>query len=123
MANASEAKSDERRFWATMGLLFILATVVAFAFSGIRPGEPSAILLRGEVVDRLVKAREATGEWPSDESDPAYKPGPLHKADLIQVKFRLKNVERNGTKETARYWTEFRGVGRETPVWYDARGR
>jgi hypothetical protein len=118
---AMEENADEPRFWAVLVGFLVLAVATAFGAAGIRCDGRSEILLRGEVVDRLVRARSQTGHWPESESDLALEPGAARRADLSQVRFRLKSVRRDGSREEARYWTVLRGVGRETVVRIDLR--
>jgi hypothetical protein len=116
-----DERADERRFWASLTGLLGLAVVIAFGTTGLRCEKNSVILLRGEVVDRMVQARKATGHWPQSDQDPSYKPGTMHSADLAQVQFNLKYVDKSGSREVAHYWTVFHGVGRDTPVRLDLR--
>ena len=116
-----DERVDERRFWASLAGLLGMAVAIAFGTTGLQCGKSSVILLRGEVVDRMVQARKETGKWPESDSDPSYKPGKMHRSDLAQVHFNLRYVDQSGTREVAHYWTVFHGVGRDTPVRLDLR--
>lgn len=103
----------------------ILATVVALAVVWFtRPydfGQPSTILLSEEVYERI-QAVAKSGDWPKDQADPRYRPGPRAAAEAVPPTFRLAKVEPTTLKgRSALYDVLIRGQERSVRIRIESR--
>lgn len=94
----------------------VLATVLALAFVWLtKPydvSKPSTILLSEEVYERILSVAK-TGDWPKDQTDPRYRPGPRALAEVEPPTFRLVEVEPTTQKgRSALYRLTIRGQER-----------
>ena len=96
----------------TAVLATVLALVVVWLTKPYDVGKPSTILLSEEVYERILGVAK-TGDWPKDQTDPRYRPGPRSIAEAKPPTFRLVQVEPTTQKgRSALYRLTIRGQER-----------